>query len=35
MNIGVSTARKGWIKKDTVINTWNKEELLNFLNRNN
>jgi DNA polymerase (family X) len=34
MNIGVSTARKGWIKKDTVINTWGKEELLNFLNRN-
>jgi DNA polymerase (family X) len=34
MNIGVSTARKGWIKKDTVINTWGKKELLNFLNRN-
>ncbi|MCA1056385.1 DNA polymerase/3'-5' exonuclease PolX [Rossellomorea aquimaris] len=34
MNIGVATARKGWIKKDTVINTWDKEELLNFLKRN-
>ncbi|XXM70977.1 DNA polymerase/3'-5' exonuclease PolX [Lysinibacillus sphaericus] len=34
MNIGVAAAKKGWIKKDTVINTWDKEDLLNFLNRN-
>ncbi|WP_440480392.1 DNA polymerase/3'-5' exonuclease PolX [Rossellomorea aquimaris] len=34
MNIGVAAARKGWIKKDTVINTWDKEDLLDFLNRN-
>ncbi|MBH9967034.1 DNA polymerase/3'-5' exonuclease PolX [Bacillus enclensis] len=34
MNIGVAAAKKGWIKKDTVINTWDKEDLLDFLNRN-
>ncbi len=31
MKIGVSTAKKGWIKKSSVINTWNKDELLSFL----
>ncbi len=28
MKIGVSTAKKGWIKKSTVLNTWNIDELL-------
>ncbi len=34
MEIGVGTARKGWIKKDTVINTWDKQELIKFIKRN-
>lgn len=31
MEIGVSAAKKGWIKKSTVLNTLDKQELLNFL----
>ena len=31
MGIGVSTARKGWIKKSTVLNTLDLDELLMFL----
>ncbi|WPZ17623.1 DNA polymerase/3'-5' exonuclease PolX [Geobacillus subterraneus] len=31
MAIGVATARKGWIKKETVINTWPLEKLQQFL----
>ncbi|MFO1443955.1 DNA polymerase/3'-5' exonuclease PolX [Bacillus sp. Bva_UNVM-123] len=31
MSIGVSVAKKGWIKKDTVINALNTEELFDFL----
>ncbi|MCM3215128.1 DNA polymerase/3'-5' exonuclease PolX [Niallia taxi] len=31
MGIGVSTAKKGWIKRDTVINTWETDKLLDFL----
>lgn len=31
MEIGVSTAKKGWIKKSTVINTLDKNDLLNYL----
>lgn len=34
MKYGVSVAKKGWIKKDTVLNTWNKEKLMEFFNRN-
>lgn len=34
MEIGVATARRGWIKKETVLNTWPIEELQAFLNRN-
>ncbi|MBN8191715.1 DNA polymerase/3'-5' exonuclease PolX [Bacillus sp. NTK074B] len=34
MEVGVGTARKGWIKKDTVINTWDKEEFIQFIKRN-
>ncbi|WP_152654796.1 DNA polymerase/3'-5' exonuclease PolX [Oceanobacillus sp. CFH 90083] len=33
MQYGVATARKGWIKPSTVINTWSKEELITFFNR--
>ncbi|MBA2173389.1 DNA polymerase/3'-5' exonuclease PolX [Halobacillus locisalis] len=28
MRIGVGAARKGWLRKDTVINTWTKEQLM-------
>ncbi|MGG1556645.1 DNA polymerase/3'-5' exonuclease PolX [Geobacillus thermoleovorans] len=31
MAIGVATARKGWIHKETVINTWPLEKLQQFL----
>lgn len=34
MEIGVSSARKGWIKKETVINTWSIEEVKKYLKRN-
>ncbi|WP_282138742.1 DNA polymerase/3'-5' exonuclease PolX [Rossellomorea aquimaris] len=34
MKVGIGTARKGWIKKDTVINTWDKKELIKFIKRN-
>jgi DNA polymerase (family 10) len=33
MDVGVSIARKGWIRKETVINTWELEELRKFLAR--
>ena len=32
MAIGVSTAKKGWIKKSSVLNTMDIKELLDFLN---
>lgn len=32
MTHGVGIARKGWIEKDTVLNTWTKEKLTNFMN---
>ncbi|RSK28091.1 DNA polymerase/3'-5' exonuclease PolX [Bacillus sp. HMF5848] len=35
MAIGVATARKGWLRKETVINTWDLDRLISFLNRNN
>lgn len=31
MEVGVSTAKKGWIQKETVINTYEIKELLEFL----
>lgn len=34
MEVGVGTARKGWIKKDTVINTWDKNEFIQYIKRN-
>ncbi|WP_027964646.1 DNA polymerase/3'-5' exonuclease PolX [Halalkalibacillus halophilus] len=32
MTIGVQAARKGWIERDTVVNTWSLEKLTQFLN---
>lgn len=34
MEYGISAAIKGWIKKENVINTWNKDELFAYLKRN-
>ncbi|HEK9101883.1 DNA polymerase/3'-5' exonuclease PolX [Bacillus pfraonensis] len=34
METGVAVARKGWIQKDNVINTWDIERLLDFIKRN-
>ncbi|WP_053218972.1 DNA polymerase/3'-5' exonuclease PolX [Virgibacillus senegalensis] len=34
MDIGVGTARKGWLKPESVINTWTKDELSALFNRN-
>lgn len=31
MNIGVGSARKGWLRKDTVVNTWSKQQLIEQL----
>ncbi|WP_027955196.1 DNA polymerase/3'-5' exonuclease PolX [Halobacillus kuroshimensis] len=28
MRIGVGTARKGWLRKETVVNTWTKEQFM-------
>ncbi|PMC37095.1 DNA polymerase/3'-5' exonuclease PolX [Bacillus sp. UMB0899] len=33
MGIGISTAKKGWIEPDSVINTWDIDQLKAFLNR--
>ncbi|QGQ47463.1 DNA polymerase/3'-5' exonuclease PolX [Metabacillus sediminilitoris] len=33
MTIGVSTAKKGWVECDNVINTWDIDQLRTFLNR--
>ncbi|WP_042146249.1 DNA polymerase/3'-5' exonuclease PolX [Paucisalibacillus sp. EB02] len=34
MKYGVGVARKGWLQKDTVLNTWKKEKLIQYFNRN-
>ncbi|MFN7250716.1 MAG: DNA polymerase/3'-5' exonuclease PolX [Anaerobacillus sp.] len=34
MEIGVASARKGWLKKENVINSWELSDVLNYLNRN-
>ena len=34
MKYGVGVAKKGWIRTDTVLNTWSKERLVEFFNRN-
>lgn len=33
MKYGVSVARKGWIRKNTVVNTWSKAKLMEFFNQ--
>ncbi|OCA92967.1 DNA polymerase/3'-5' exonuclease PolX [Pseudobacillus wudalianchiensis] len=34
MEIGAKAARKGWLRPDTVLNTYSKEDFLAFINRN-
>jgi DNA polymerase (family X) len=34
MEIGVASARKSWLKKENVINSWELSDVLNYLNRN-
>ncbi|MBY7143214.1 DNA polymerase/3'-5' exonuclease PolX [Virgibacillus sp. NKC19-3] len=34
MEYGVASARKGWIEKETVMNTWPKKKLMEYFNRN-
>ncbi|MFT4415098.1 DNA polymerase/3'-5' exonuclease PolX [Fredinandcohnia humi] len=34
MMYGISAATKGWIKKESVINTWEKDKLFAYLKRN-
>jgi DNA polymerase (family X) len=34
MKYGVGIARKGWIKKETVMNTWSVQALKDYFNRN-
>ncbi|MDD3269901.1 MAG: DNA polymerase/3'-5' exonuclease PolX [Syntrophomonadaceae bacterium] len=31
MKYGITTARRGWLSPDDVVNTWEKEKLLNYL----
>ncbi|MFA9558674.1 DNA polymerase/3'-5' exonuclease PolX [Evansella sp. AB-rgal1] len=33
MSIGVKTARRGWLKKENVVNTWSTKKLTEFLNK--
>ncbi|MGM8213315.1 DNA polymerase/3'-5' exonuclease PolX [Virgibacillus sp. W0430] len=33
MEYGIRTAVRGWVKQETVINTWEKDKLQQFLNR--
>ncbi|MFP7493368.1 DNA polymerase/3'-5' exonuclease PolX [Terribacillus saccharophilus] len=33
MEVGVAMARKGWLKPETVINTWSKEQLMKLFQR--
>lgn len=34
MKYGISVARKGWLPKESVLNTWPKEKLIEYFNRN-
>ncbi|AIF43259.1 DNA polymerase/3'-5' exonuclease PolX [Virgibacillus sp. SK37] len=34
MKYGIGTARKGWANKKNVLNTWPKEKLIDYFNRN-
>lgn len=33
MKYGVGTARRGWLQKETILNTWSKAKLQEFINR--
>jgi DNA polymerase (family X) len=33
MTVGVSYAKKAYLKKETVLNTWSKEQVLTYINR--
>ncbi|WP_379965569.1 DNA polymerase/3'-5' exonuclease PolX [Ectobacillus sp. sgz5001026] len=33
MHIGVSVAKKGWIQSESIVNTWNCEQLLDFIHK--
>ncbi|PKR79234.1 DNA polymerase/3'-5' exonuclease PolX [Halalkalibacillus sediminis] len=33
MRIGVQAARKGWLKKENIVNAWSKDELISFLDQ--
>lgn len=34
VDLGVRVARAGWVRKESVINTWPLDKLINYLNRN-
>ena len=34
MEVGIANAKRGWLKKETVLNARREEQLLSFLNRN-
>ncbi|WP_026690599.1 DNA polymerase/3'-5' exonuclease PolX [Alteribacter aurantiacus] len=34
MPVGVKAARRGWLKKETVVNTWDPESLMAYVNKN-
>lgn len=34
MEVGIANAKRGWLKKETVLNARTEEQLLSFLNRN-
>ncbi|ADU31421.1 DNA polymerase/3'-5' exonuclease PolX [Evansella cellulosilytica] len=34
MEVGVNTGKRGWLKKESVVNTWSVEQLLQFINQN-
>ncbi|MDC3415714.1 DNA polymerase/3'-5' exonuclease PolX [Aquibacillus salsiterrae] len=34
MKLGIGVARKGWLKPETIINTWPKDKLIRLFNRN-
>ena len=33
MDVGVSTAKRGWLKKSSVLNAQSEEDLITFLRR--
>lgn len=34
MEIGVNYAQKAWLKKELIVNTWTKEQLIDYITRN-